>query len=155
MKVSELARRTGVSVHRLRRYEAQGLLRAERQASGYREFSERAVREVTFIDMGREIGLSLKTLADALPRFRAGTLSIDEMIDTLQARIAEIDAAIAEQQALRGKLVEHVGWFRQRQRQAAADPRPAPTPFPPAPDSAPRRAVVRTSRRPSALKGHR
>lgn len=155
MKVSELARRTGVSVHRLRRYEAQGLLRAERQASGYREFSERAVREVTFIDMGREIGLSLKTLADALPRYRAGTLSIDEMIDTLQARIAEIDAAIAEQQALRGKLVEHIGWFRQRQRQAAAEPRPAPATFPPAPDSAPRRAVARTPRRPSPLKGHR
>lgn len=154
MKVSELARCTGVSVHRLRRYEAQGLLHAERQASGYREFSERAVREVLFIDRGREIGLSLKTLADALPRYRAGTLSIDEMIDALQARIAEVDAVIAEQQALRGKLVEHIGWFRQRQ--AAAVQRPAPSAFAAVkPSHPPRPAAARAPRRPPPLKGHR
>jgi DNA-binding transcriptional MerR regulator len=119
MKISELAQRTGVSVHRLRRYEAQGLILAARQSSGYREFDERAVREVIFLGMGREIGLSLKVLGDALPRYRAGTLSIDEMIDTLQARIAEVDALIAEQQALRQKLVDHVGWFQRRQANTA------------------------------------
>jgi MerR family copper efflux transcriptional regulator len=124
MKISELAQRTGVSVHRLRRYEAQGLIRAQRQASGYREFDERAVREVVFLGMGREIGLSLKVLGDALPRYRAGTLSIAEMIDTLQARIAEVDALIADQQALRQKLVEHIGWFRRRQALAAAPAAP-------------------------------
>lgn len=119
MKISELAERTGVSVHRLRRYEAQGLIHAQRQASGYREFDERAVKEVTFLGMGREIGLSLKVLGDALPRYRAGSLSIDEMIETLQARIAEVDALVAEQLALRQKLVEHIGWFRERQARAA------------------------------------
>ena len=45
MKTSELAERTKVSVHRLRRYEAQGLISAQRNASGYREFTERTVRE--------------------------------------------------------------------------------------------------------------
>lgn len=119
MKISELAQRTGVSVHRLRRYEAQGLIRAMRRTSGYREFDERAVREVIFLGMGREIGLSLKVLGDAMPRYRAGTLSIAEMIDTLQARIAEVDALIAEQQALRRKLVDHIGWFQRRQADAA------------------------------------
>lgn len=153
MKVSELARRTGVSVHRLRRYEAQGLLRAERQSSGYREFSERALREVVFIDRGREVGLSLKALAEALPRFRAGTLSIDEMIDTLQRRIAEVDAVIAGQQALRRRLLEHIDWFRQRQAAAAA-PRSTPTAFAAAPDSAAERRA-RAARRPPALKSGR
>ncbi|HSW08230.1 MerR family DNA-binding transcriptional regulator [Aquabacterium sp.] len=119
MKISELARRTGVSVHRLRRYEAQGLIRAERLDSGYREFAEVCVREVTFLGMGREIGLSLKVLGDALPRYRAGTLSIDEMIETLQSRIAEIDALVAEQRALRRKLVSHIAWFRRRQARPA------------------------------------
>lgn len=127
MKISELAERTGVSVHRLRRYEAQGLIRAERQPSGYREFDERAVREVVFLGMGRQIGLSLKVLGDALPRYRAGTLSLEEMIETLQARIGEIDALVAEQMSLRQKLVEHIGWFQERQarvaRAAAVRPR--------------------------------
>lgn len=121
LKISELARRTGVSVHRLRRYEADGLIRAARGVhSGYREFDERTVREVVFLGMGREIGLSLRVLADALPRFRAGTLSIAEMIDTLQRRIAEVDAEIDERRALRERLVAHIAWFEQRRAAAGA-----------------------------------
>ena len=125
MRVSELAKRTGVSAHRLRRYEDLGLIRAERQRSGYREFAERTAREVTFIAMGRDLGFSLKAIADMLPRYRAGTLSIDEMIVTMRQRIDEVDAAIAEQQALRRKLVSHIGWFKQRERKARS-----PSPFP-------------------------
>jgi DNA-binding transcriptional MerR regulator len=118
MRISELAKRTGVSAHRLRRYESEGLLQAERSESGYREFSERAVREVTFISMGRDLGFSLKYLADMLPRYRAGSLTIDEMIFELQRRVAEVDDQIAAHRALRRRLVSHIGWFRQRQRKA-------------------------------------
>ena len=120
MQISELSRRSGLSVHRLRRYEAQGLIQAERSGGGYRQFGERALREATFMKMGREIGLSLKVLTEALPRYRAGTLSIAQMVEALEDRIAEIDALVAEQQALRVKLVDHIGWFRQRQQRAAA-----------------------------------
>jgi MerR family copper efflux transcriptional regulator len=120
MQISELSRRSGLSVHRLRRYEAQGLIQAERSGGGYRQFGERALREATFMKMGREIGLSLKVLTEALPRYRAGTLSIAQMVEALEDRIAEIDALVAEQQALRLKLVEHIGWFRQREARAAA-----------------------------------
>lgn len=118
MKISELARRTGVSVHRLRRYEDAGLIHAERQPSGYREFGERAVREVVFLSMGRDLGFSLQDLGDAVPRYRAGTLTFEQMIEAMQARIAEVDALVAEQRALRKKLVSHIGWLQQRQREA-------------------------------------
>ena len=120
MRISELAKRTGVSAHRLRRYESEGLLNAERSDSGYREFSEKSIREVTFISMGRDLGFSLKYLSDMLPRYRAGSLTIDEMIFELQRRIAEVDEQIAVQRALRQRLVSHIGWFRQRQRKANA-----------------------------------
>jgi DNA-binding transcriptional MerR regulator len=114
MRISELAKQTGVSAHRLRRYEALGLICAERSTGGYREFGERTVREVVFIAMGRDLGLSLATLADAIPRYRAGTLTIEEMVFTLRRRIEEVDAVIAEQQALRQRLVDHIGWFKER-----------------------------------------
>jgi MerR family transcriptional regulator, copper efflux regulator len=122
MRISELAKRTGVSAHRLRRYEAQGLIRAERSTGGYREFGERTLREVVFIAMGRDLGLSLATLADALPRYRAGTLTIEEMVFTLRKRIEEVDAVIAEHQALRQRLVDHIGWFKQREKRAKDKP---------------------------------
>jgi MerR family copper efflux transcriptional regulator len=117
MKISELARRTGVSVHRLRRYEDAGLIRAERLPSGYREFHERTVREVVFLSMGRDLGFSLQELADTLPRYRAGTLTFEQMVEFMQGRIAEVDALIAEQRALRKKLVSHIDWLKKRQRE--------------------------------------
>lgn len=122
MRVSELAQRTGVSAHRLRRYEELGLLRAERRASGYREFGEGAVREVVFIAMGRDLGFSLKALAEALPRYRAGTLSFEQVVDFMQQRIAEVDAEIARQRALRKKLVSHIAWLARRQRELEQRP---------------------------------
>lgn len=118
MRVSELAERTGVSVHRLRRYEAQGLIRAERGGSGYREFAERTTREVIFIAMGRDLGFSLAELGDFLPRYRAGTLTIDQLIDGMNERIAAVDREIAEWRALRKKLVAHIAWLEKRRPDA-------------------------------------
>ncbi|MBX3626159.1 MAG: MerR family DNA-binding transcriptional regulator [Rhizobacter sp.] len=130
MKISELARRTGVSVHRLRRYEDAGLIHAERQPSGYREFGERTVREVVFLSMGRDLGFSLQDLGDAVPRYRAGTLTFEHMIEAMQARIAEVDALVAEQRALRKKLVSHIGWLQQRQREAVTARTTSKSPWP-------------------------
>lgn len=127
MKISELAHLSGVSVHRLRRYEAQGLLQAERTPSGHREFTGGAVREAVFIAMGRDLGFSLERVAEMLPRYRAGTLSFDDMKAFMEERIAEVDALLAEQRALRRRLVQHVGWLMRRkerfaQRAAAKNP---------------------------------
>lgn len=127
MKISELARLSGVSVHRLRRYEAQGLLQAERSPSGHREFTGGTVREAVFIAMGRDLGFSLERVAEMLPRYRAGTLSFDDMKAFMEERIAEVDALLAEQRALRRRLVQHVGWLMRRkerfaQRGAAKNP---------------------------------
>jgi MerR family copper efflux transcriptional regulator len=117
MKVSELAQRTGVSAHRVRHYEELGLIRAERTESGYREFAERVVREVVFIAMSRDLGFSLKEIGETLPRYRAGTLTFDQLIDIMRDRIADVDEQIAEQRAVRKKLVSHITWLERRKRE--------------------------------------
>lgn len=119
MRVSELARRSGVSVHRLRHYESLGLIHAERSRSGYREFSERALREVNFIARSRDVGVSLKDIGETLPRYRAGTLTFDEMVELMRSRIAEVDLQIAAQNAVRKKLLSAIGWFEERKRASA------------------------------------
>ena len=63
MKISELAKRTGVSTHALRHYERLGLLEPVRHANGYRDHTEAMRREVVFIAMSRKIGFSLAALA--------------------------------------------------------------------------------------------
>ena len=119
MRVSELARRTGVSAYRLRHYEALGLIHAERSGSGYRQFTDGTVREVIFIAMSRDLGFSLKGIGEALPRYRAGTLGFDEMIELMRGRIKEVDQHIADQRGLRKKLVSHIAWIETRKRQFA------------------------------------
>lgn len=83
MRISELSAKTQVSVHRLRRYEAAGLIASQRLPNGYRDDDERTVRYVVFIAMSREMGFSLPVIADYLPRtlidtacgFAAGTVA--------------------------------------------------------------------------------
>jgi len=128
MKVSELSLATGVSVHRLRRYEEAGLLQATRKPSGYREFETRAVRDVIFVSMARDLGFSLTQLQDWLPRYRAGTLSFDDLRDEFERRIVEVDAEIAARRQVRKKLVDHVAWVRRqkakaRRRKSSSAPR--------------------------------
>lgn len=129
MRISELATATGLSLHRLRRYADAGLLIAVRGPGGYRQFDAQAVRDARFIAMGRDIGFSLAELSELLPRYRARTLTIDEMVERLEARIAQVDALIAEQQALRGRLEDHVAWFEERRRRAARKAAAPPSVF--------------------------
>lgn len=131
MRISELARRTGVTVHALRHYERLGLVVPARTASGYRDYPETMRREVVFIAMSRRIGFSLPAIAALLPAYRAGRLSIDTMTDALQERVEAIDRQIAELQALRAQVVDHAQWLREQQRKPRRSeeaPRPWPTP---------------------------
>lgn len=133
MRVSELAQRTGVSAHRLRHYEELGLIHAERSGAGYRQFAERTAREVIFIAMSRDLGFSLKQIAETLPRYRAGTLSFDELVEIMRRRIGEVDEQIAAQRAVRKKLVSHVAWLEKRKREFAKrsrEKKPASWPTP-------------------------
>ncbi len=116
MRISELSAKTKVSVHRLRRYEADGLIASQRLPNGYRDYEEKVIRQVIFIAMSREMGFSLPWIAEYLPRFKVGQLSAQEMVMAIDERVAEIDQIIAEQKALRKKLISHIDWFKSKSR---------------------------------------
>ena len=116
MRISELARRTGVTPHALRHYERIGLLKPPRTAGGYRDYPESARREVIFIAMSREIGFSLKEIAESLPRYRAGRLRYDDVIEAMRERMARIDEQVAALKAQRKKAAEHIVWLEAQKR---------------------------------------
>ena len=116
MRISEISEQTGVSTHRLRRYESLGLIRSERQANGYRAYTASTAPEVVFIDMSRAIGFSLGEIAEVLPSYRSGSLTPEEMIAALQRKIQEFDAQIAAKNDQRKLLVEHIAWFKTRKK---------------------------------------
>ena len=63
MKISEFARRCGISVRMLRHYQERGLLIPARTPSGYREYDERDIGFVRKAVMLNRAGLALKDIA--------------------------------------------------------------------------------------------
>jgi MerR family copper efflux transcriptional regulator len=118
MRISELARRTGVSARAIRLYEARGLLAAARTDAGYRQFDDADVRVLVFIRMARALGLSLAQIGEWVPAYRSGRLRYGQLIDGLQQRLDDIDRDIARLQDLRQRTTDHITWARDRQGEA-------------------------------------
>jgi MerR family copper efflux transcriptional regulator len=117
MQISELAKSAGVSVHALRHYERVGLIHPPRSPSGYRDYPESMRREVIFIAMSREIGFSLKAIAEVLPSYRAGRLTWSALTDVMQTRITDIDQQMISLKTQRKKAVDHIAWIEQQRTQ--------------------------------------
>src|SRR6516165_1029964 len=66
MRISEVARRTGVSIRSLRYYEQKRLLCARRLENGYRDLDEEAIERVQTIQMYLGLGLTTEQIEEIL-----------------------------------------------------------------------------------------
>src|SRR5262245_43075747 len=107
MRISELARRTGVTTASVRFYEAEGVLPApERAGNGYREYDEDDVCRLRIVVALRKLGL------DPEESGRLAALCVggqcDVMADQLRARVGRqrdiVAAARAELDHLEAEL---------------------------------------------------
>lgn len=148
MQISELARRTSVSVHALRHYESQGLLQPLRLPNGYRDYAEGTEREVVFIAMSRQLGFALPRIAAHLDDFRRGRLTIAAMVQALQGRAQELADQVVLLQAQRRQVLDHVDWLQARVPAPVPPAHAAPpAPWPRARKRTPASASPATSRR--------
>jgi DNA-binding transcriptional MerR regulator len=99
MTIGELAKRTGVSIRMLRYYEAEGLLKPQRTASGYRDYDAAEVRTVHRIKLLASAGMILATIRQFLPCIRGeGPVfePCDELRSSLHEQIRRADDSIAK-----------------------------------------------------------
>lgn len=106
MKIGELAGRTGLAPSRIRFYERIGLLKTvDRQANGYRSYSDDAVLVLKLIAAGQGAGFSLDELRTLLPgdlaNWEHGTL-----LDTLRRKVQDIEALQAQLAQSKARLAE-------------------------------------------------
>jgi DNA-binding transcriptional MerR regulator len=98
MKIGELARRSGLSARMLRYYEAAGLLRPQRTASGYRDYGDAELQAARHIRLLSASGLKVETIRHLLPCMRPepGPLfeACDEIRDTLRGALDELDSQL-------------------------------------------------------------
>lgn len=92
MKIGELATRSGLAASRIRFYEASGLISAQRQANGYREYPEQAVHTLGIISCAQQAGFSLEEIRRLLPDANPQGWAHDEMLASLQRKVGEIEA---------------------------------------------------------------
>lgn len=92
MKIGELATRSGLAASRIRFYEARGLINAQRQANGYREYPEQAVQTLGIISCAQQAGFSLEEIRRLLPDANRQGWVHEEMLSSLQRKVGEIEA---------------------------------------------------------------
>lgn len=108
MRISELARRTGVSVRMLRYYEKEGFLAPCRASSGYRVYSEGDELTVIRINLLRSAGLTLNVIRKILPCVRnTGPFfePCDDLKRTLSEQLLQLDQRILTLTRSRAVLV--------------------------------------------------
>ena len=111
MRIGELARRTNVSISRIRFYETRGLLpQAPRTDNGYRSYGADAVAILHFVDQAQRLGFSLAEIQKGMPDPTREMPTQSAIIAALRQKDAEIDqlieAATAKKQAIAALLEE-------------------------------------------------
>jgi MerR family copper efflux transcriptional regulator len=104
MRIGVFAARAGVSPSRIRFYEAEGLLPCPpRRPSGYRDYDERALEIVFFINRARDLGFSLTEVAAHLNSPYDDTRKA-RLLSRVVSKINEVDALLADLQRRRAIL---------------------------------------------------
>lgn len=108
LRVGELASRTGVSPRLLRYYDNQGLLAAERSATGQRLFEASAVEQVRSIRLLLEAGLPTRVIVELLECIhepgRLEPCAVPTLVEHLQAHDERIASLLSTRIALQGLI---------------------------------------------------
>ena len=105
MNIGQASRATGVSNKMIRYYESVGLIRpADRTDSNYRDFGERDINDLRFIRRARNLGFSVVEISQLLALWRDRTRPSREVKAIAEKHVADLDARIAEMQAMADAL---------------------------------------------------
>ncbi len=101
MNIGQAAAATGVNAKRIRYYEQIGLIKpAGRTDSGYRDFGERDLHRLRFIQRARRLGFPMPKIANLLALWRDPDRSSADVKRLAKEHIAELEQKLAELQSM-------------------------------------------------------
>ena len=104
MNIGEAARAAGLPAKTLRYYDEIGLVVPSRSASGYREYSDRDVHRLRFLQRSRGLGFPLETCRSLLSLYDDDTRASEDVKSIVESRLIEIDGKLAELRSIRDVL---------------------------------------------------
>ncbi|PQZ82687.1 MULTISPECIES: Cu(I)-responsive transcriptional regulator [unclassified Brevundimonas] len=105
MNIGKASAATGVTAKMIRYYESVGLIRpSERTESNYRDFNERDLNDLRFIRRARGLGFSVDEITRLLSLWRDRNRPSREVKALAEKHVADLDARIAEMQAMADTL---------------------------------------------------
>ena len=109
LTIGELTRRTHVNRETVRYYERRRLLpRPSRSVSGYRVFSDDAVRRLRFIRHAQELGFSLNEIGELLALRVKSVDTCDRVRERTEVKIVDIEKKIKSLRHMKQALSELV-----------------------------------------------
>ncbi|WP_020406067.1 MerR family transcriptional regulator [Hahella ganghwensis] len=107
LKVSELAKRAGVSADTVRFYTRQGLLSPQRDDhNGYQLYNREDLQRLQFAKKARQLGFTVKEITSILEQSEHHHSPCPMVRDLFESKLQEVEEQIAELQTLRMHMKE-------------------------------------------------
>lgn len=107
MRIGELARKTGVSIHTLRYYEQCGLLNEKhlrRSDSGYRYYEDAALERLKLIKDAQDAGFTLREIFILVEQWDNNALTDEDIRSYVEKKLEEVTTKIAHLEQIRAFL---------------------------------------------------
>lgn len=102
MRIKALSEKTGVTTKTIRYYESIGLmLPPQRSENNYRQYASADVERLRFIASARGLGFNLSDIGEILAARDHNIPPCEQVLDTLDHRLEDIDRRIADMLSLR------------------------------------------------------
>lgn len=109
MKISEVSKRSGVSIHTIRYYEAIGMFGQSmvfRSENNYRVYNDKILKRLQFIGKAKDAGFKLSEILVLLKEDKLNNLSKIDKIKILKEKLSEIDQKIEKLNSIRNIVVQ-------------------------------------------------
>ena len=104
MNIGEAADITGLPAKTIRYYEDIGLIRPARAANGYRDYDDKDVHRLAFIQRSRSLGFTIDECRSLLSLYEDKERASSDVKALAMDKIREIDRKLLELESLSGTL---------------------------------------------------
>jgi len=104
MNIGDVATRTGLPAKTIRYYEDIGLIKPLRDDNGYRRFRDQDVHKLNFLGRARALGFTIEDCRTLMALYEDETRASADVKKVARAHMAQIEAKIADLNAMRDTL---------------------------------------------------